>query len=82
SVGAELGFWALADLRLAGGYNFTALQESAGYFGGPGLLNTRRGLYFVVSSKLSNMFHLFGTSPIGLVGYEPAPNAPSSTVAK
>jgi trimeric autotransporter adhesin len=74
SLGAELGFWALSDLRLAGGYNFTQMKESPGYFGGfnnLNNLNTRKGFYFVVSSKLSNMFNLFGTSPEGLVGHEP-----------
>jgi trimeric autotransporter adhesin len=73
SAGAELGFWALSDLRLAGGYNFTRMTENAGYFGGFDSrgLNTRKGFYFVVSSKLSNMFNLFGTSRDGLVGNEP-----------
>ena len=75
SIGTELGFWALSDLRLAGGYNFTQMKENPGYFGGIGNLtnlNTRKGFYFVVSSKLSNMFNLFGTSREGLVGYGPA----------
>ena len=82
SIGTELGFWALSDLRLAGGYNFTQMKESPGYFGGFGTftnnLNTRQGFYFVVSSKLSNMFNLFGTSSEGLVGHEPT-QAPSLT---
>lgn len=77
SLGAELGFWALSDVRLAGGYNFTQMKESPGYFGGfstfTNNLNTRQGFYFVVSSKLSNMFNLFGTSSEGLVGHELAP---------
>jgi hypothetical protein len=81
SAGAELGFWALADVRLAGGYNFTQMKESPGYFGGFSSfnqnLNTRQGFYFVVSSKLSNMFNLFGTSPTGLVGHEPVPSGPT-----
>ncbi|MFN7931273.1 MAG: isopeptide-forming domain-containing fimbrial protein [Blastocatellia bacterium] len=80
SIGTELGFWALSDVRLAGGYNFTRMKESPGYFGSFGAgstLNTRHGFYFVVSSKLSNMFNLFGTSPEGLVGHEPTP-APAS----
>ncbi|MBL8204091.1 MAG: DUF11 domain-containing protein [Blastocatellia bacterium] len=88
SIGAELGFWALSDVRLAGGYNFTQMKESPGYFGGFGTftnnLNTRQGFYFVVSSKLSNMFNLFGTSPTGLVGHEasPATNPPSTSEKK
>jgi hypothetical protein len=83
SLGAELGFWALSDLRLAGGYNFTQMKESPGYFGGFSSfnqnLNTRRGFYFVVSSKLSNMFNLFGTSPTGLVGHEPTTGTTTTT---
>jgi hypothetical protein len=31
------------------------------------MLQTRRGFYFTVSSKLSNLFDLFGTSKAGLV---------------
>lgn len=89
SMGTELGFWALSDLRLAGGYNFTQMKESPGYFGGfsnlNNNLNTRKGFYFVVSSKLSNMFNLFGTAPEGLVGHEatttPAPAAGQTTPA-
>jgi hypothetical protein len=83
SMGLELGFWALSDLRLAGGYNFTQMKENLGYFGGFSTfnqnLNTRKGLYFVVSSKLSNMFNLFGTAPTGLVGHEPTPPAGTTT---
>ena len=87
SAGAEVGFWALSDLRLAGGYNFTRMTENAGYFGGFDSrgLNTRKGFYFVVSSKLSNMFNLFGTSREGLVGNEPiqpaSPTIPATTPA-
>jgi hypothetical protein len=54
----ELGFWALPDLRLGGGYNFTLAGEPEG----SRLLPTRRGFYFTVTSKLSNLFDLFGTS--------------------
>ncbi len=86
SLGAELGFWALSDVRLAGGYNFTQMKESPGYFGGfstfTNNLNTRQGFYFVVSSKLSNMFNLFGTSPEGLVGHEPASGQPPTSDKK
>jgi uncharacterized repeat protein (TIGR01451 family) len=57
----EAGFWALPDLRLGAGYNFTAAKEPAG-----GVLPTRRGFYFTISSKLSNLFDLFGTSKNGL----------------
>ncbi len=58
----EAGFWALPDLRLGVGYNFTAAREPAG----ASILPTRRGFYFTISSKLSNLFDLFGTSKAGL----------------
>jgi uncharacterized repeat protein (TIGR01451 family) len=57
SFGTELGFWVLPDLRVGGGYNWTGVVE-------PGLsplLSARRGFYFTISSKLSNLFDLFGT---------------------
>jgi uncharacterized repeat protein (TIGR01451 family) len=58
----ELGFWALPDLRLGVGYNFTGAQEPAG----SNPIPTRRGMYFTITSKLSNLFDLFGTSKEGL----------------
>jgi hypothetical protein len=58
SFGAELGYWLLPDLRLGGGYNFTGVREPAGSSANSG----RRGFYFTISSKLSNLFDLFGTS--------------------
>jgi hypothetical protein len=63
STGAEIGFWATPDLRLGGGYNFSSS------FNGPGsqsFNNARRGFYFTISSKLFNLFDLFGTSNNGL----------------
>lgn len=88
SIGSELGFWALSDLRVAGGYNFTQMKENPGYFGGfsnlNNNLNTRKGFYFVISSKLSNMFNLFGTAPEGLVGHETTttPATPASSAGQ
>jgi uncharacterized repeat protein (TIGR01451 family) len=64
SYGAELGFWVLADLRVGVGYNFTRAGEP----GGVVIIPTRRGFYFTISSKLSNLFDLFGTSQNGLAG--------------
>ena len=61
SFGVELGFWALPDLRLGGGYNFTGVYEPAGSL----VNNGRRGFYFTLSSKLSNLFDLFGSSNSG-----------------
>jgi len=57
----EAGFWVLPDMRLGFGYNFNAAKEP-----GTQALPTRRGFYFTVSSKLSNLFDLFGTSKAGL----------------
>jgi uncharacterized repeat protein (TIGR01451 family) len=65
AFGSELGYWVLPDLRLAGGYSFTRAVEPYS-FTSPGF-NTRRGFYFAISSKLSNLFNLFGTSRQGLV---------------
>jgi hypothetical protein len=67
TYGTELGFWALPDLRLGLGYNFNAANEPAGV----SPLPTRRGFYFAISSKLSSLFDLFGTSSNGLAGTEP-----------
>jgi len=58
----EMGFWVLPDLRLGGGYNLTSMKEPIGSDVIPG----RRGFYFTISSKLSNLFDLFGTSKAGL----------------
>jgi hypothetical protein len=49
-------------MRVGVGYNFTAAKEPTG----SPLLPTHSGFYFVVSSKLSNLFDLFGTSKAGL----------------
>jgi uncharacterized repeat protein (TIGR01451 family) len=60
--GTELGLWAMPDLRLGVGYNFTRAGE-------PGLDNAmprKQGFYFTISSKLSSLFDLFGTSRAGL----------------
>lgn len=62
----ELGFWALPDLRLGVGYNFNVAAEPAG----GRLMPIRRGFYFTISSKLSNLFNLFGTSKEGLASHE------------
>jgi len=60
--GTEIGVWALPDLRFGVGYNFTGAGE-------PGLdraMPRKQGFYFTISSKLSNLFDLFGTSKAGL----------------
>jgi large repetitive protein len=59
SLGTELGYWLLPDLRVGVGYNFTGVREPMGNLAaGPG----KSGFYFTISSKLSNLFNLFGTS--------------------
>ena len=60
--GTELGFWAVPDLRLGLGYNFTFRGEPDGIR----LVPARRGFYFTISSKLSNLFDLLGTNKAGL----------------
>jgi uncharacterized repeat protein (TIGR01451 family) len=62
--GTELGYWMMPDLRLGLGYNFSVAGEPAG----GRLIPARRGFYFTMSSKLSNLFDLFGTSSAGLAG--------------
>ncbi|HKR02975.1 MAG TPA: SdrD B-like domain-containing protein [Pyrinomonadaceae bacterium] len=71
--GTELGFWAVPDLRLGVGYNFTLADEP----GGLSLSPARRGFYFTISSKLSNLFDLFGTSRAGLSGNAAQPDQPA-----
>jgi uncharacterized repeat protein (TIGR01451 family) len=60
--GTELGMWAIPDLRFGVGYNFTRVGEPAGVSNIP----IRRGFYFTITSKLSSLFDLFGTSRAGL----------------
>jgi uncharacterized repeat protein (TIGR01451 family) len=62
----ELGFWALPDIRFGVGYNFTMGNEPAG----SNPIPRRTGFYFNISSKLSNLFDLFGTSRQGLASNE------------
>jgi hypothetical protein len=69
SYAAELGFWVLPDLRLGAGYNFTSAIEPQGSILG----GTRRGFYFNISSKLSNLFNLFERSNKGLNTTSEAP---------
>jgi len=60
--GTEIGLWAMPDLRLGVGYNFTRSAE-------PGIdrvIPVKEGFYFTISSKLSSLFNLFGTSKEGL----------------
>lgn len=62
--GTEMGFWILPDLRVGGGYNFSKSQEIYGFTNNN--VYNRNGFYFVISSKFSRLFNLFGTSDKGL----------------
>lgn len=62
--GTELGFWATPDLRFGGGYNFSRLQEPLGF--NSNSIYNKNGFYFVISSKISRLFDLFGTKKDGL----------------
>jgi hypothetical protein len=63
SLGAEVGYWLLPDLRVGAGYNFTGVREPLGNLAaGP----SKSGFYFTFSSKLSNLFNLFGNSGTSL----------------
>jgi uncharacterized repeat protein (TIGR01451 family) len=62
SVGAEVGYWIFADMRVGIGYNFTSATEPNGL-----ILTQPRGFYFTISTKLSNLFDLFGTAADGLL---------------
>jgi uncharacterized repeat protein (TIGR01451 family) len=74
--GTELGFWALPDLRLGLGYNFTGSREPVGAHS---LLPVRSGFYFTLSSKLSNLFDLFGASRQSMITTGSAPAAAAPT---
>jgi hypothetical protein len=55
----------MPDLRFGVGYNFTRTSElNSVIFGN--LRQYRGGFYFTITSKLSNLFDLFGTSEKGL----------------
>jgi hypothetical protein len=69
----ELGFWAMPDLRFGVGYNFTRASEPIG----SSLIPRRSGFYFNISSKLSNLFDLFGTSRQGLASTETNDQTPT-----
>ncbi|HEX8456488.1 MAG TPA: hypothetical protein VF656_04125 [Pyrinomonadaceae bacterium] len=74
SVGAEIGYWVFADMRIGVGYNFTSATEPGGI-----VVTQPRGFYFTISTKLSNLFDLFGTAADGLApsNFSPAQAQPS-----
>jgi hypothetical protein len=69
---SEAGFWVVPDLRFGLGYNFTGITEPAG----SQISSARRGFYFTITSKLSNLFDLFGKSKHELVGTGAGPAQP------
>ncbi len=77
SIGTELGYWVLSDLRFGVGYNFTGVREPQLNFI-PG--QTRGGFYFTITSKLSNVFDLFGTSHEGLKSNTEPPKSDNENV--
>ncbi|HEV2799848.1 MAG TPA: hypothetical protein VGW12_05090 [Pyrinomonadaceae bacterium] len=79
SVGAELGYWVFADMRIGIGYNFTSATEPGGI-----VVTQPRGFYFTISTKLSNLFDLFGTSADGLApsNFSPSTTAPPPSEKK
>ena len=58
SLGAEVGLWVLRDFRGALGYNFKSADLiSANFLTG----NIHKGVYFVLSTKISRLFDLFSS---------------------
>lgn len=62
--GIESGIWVTPELRIGGGYNFSRAREVFGF--NDNKIFQRDGFYFVVSTKVSRFFDLFGTSKKGL----------------
>jgi hypothetical protein len=72
SAGAEIGYWIMPDLRFAAGYNFTRANKFNNIFPDNNR-QFRSGFYFTVTTKLSNLFDLFGTARQGLASEANAP---------
>ena len=62
SSATELGYWLTPDVRVGGGYRFAGREA---HWRGAGN-DVKRGFYFTISTKISNLFDLFGTSKKGL----------------
>jgi hypothetical protein len=56
---AEMGYWPIADIRLALGFNFKDTRDPFGR----DLQGRDKGAYFTLSTKLSHIFDLFGSRP-------------------
>lgn len=61
SSAAELGYWLTPDVRVGTGYRFAGREAQW-----RGVNDAKRGFYFTISTKISNLFDLFGTSKKGL----------------
>jgi len=62
AIGAEIGVWALPDLRLGAGYRTRPVDES-----GLPVLDVNHGrMYFVLTSRLAGFFNLLGPSTRGM----------------
>jgi uncharacterized repeat protein (TIGR01451 family) len=73
TMAVEGGVWLVRDLRAGVGYSF----KSADYIAANFLTNpVRQGAYFVLSSKLSNMFNLFAPVDCGCPPVAPPPPPP------
>lgn len=59
STGMEVGFWPIADVRLALGYHLQDTRDPHGR----DREGRARGFYFTFSTKLSHLFNLLGTAP-------------------
>ena len=69
TVAAEAGFWIMKDIRVGLGYHFRSADEiAASFLTSP----IRQGVYFVLSSKLSNMFNLFNAGECKCAAPPPA----------
>ena len=58
-LAAEIGFWPLADIRAAVGYNVYDTRDPLGR----DLQGRDQGVYVTLSTKLSHLFNLFGSRP-------------------
>jgi len=78
TAGVEAGFWVVKDLRAGIGYSFRSADEMAANF----LTNpAKQGVYFVLTSKLSDMFNLFKTNECGCAVVTPPHVEPPKPVA-
>jgi hypothetical protein len=57
--GLEIGIWPVPDLRAALGYSFEDTRDPAGR----DLEGRARGFYVTLSTKLSRLFNLMGSTP-------------------